>query len=88
MSAVALIVFRESLEAALIVSIVLAASVGIPGRGRWISAGVAGGAAVLREGSETLLFLVGVTASSYENPGALSVGGSARGASRHASHLL
>jgi high-affinity Fe2+/Pb2+ permease len=43
MFAVALIVFRETLEAALIVSIVLAASIGIPGRGRWIGAGVAGG---------------------------------------------
>ncbi len=43
MFAVALIVFRETLEAALILSIVLAASVGIPGRGRWITAGVTGG---------------------------------------------
>jgi high-affinity iron transporter len=44
MLAVAVIVFRETLEAALIVSIVLAASVGIPRRGAWISAGVAAGA--------------------------------------------
>ena len=34
------IVFRETLEAALIVAIVLAASRGIEGRGRWIAAGV------------------------------------------------
>jgi high-affinity iron transporter len=41
MIAVAIIVFREVLEASLIVSIVLAASKGTPGRGRWISGGVA-----------------------------------------------
>ncbi|MDQ6433097.1 FTR1 family protein [Mesorhizobium sp. LHD-90] len=44
------IVFRETLEAALIVAIVLAASRGIAGRGGWVAAGVAaglGGAAVL-----------------------------------------
>jgi len=45
MLAIAIIVFRETLEAALIVSIVLAASLGVVGRGRWIAAGVAGGAA-------------------------------------------
>jgi high-affinity iron transporter len=43
MLAVAIIVFREVLEAGLIVGIVMAASVGIPGRGRWIATGVAGG---------------------------------------------
>ncbi|HKJ00693.1 MAG TPA: FTR1 family protein [bacterium] len=36
----ALIVFREVLEAALVVSIVLAASGGLPRRGLWVSAGV------------------------------------------------
>lgn len=45
MLAIGVIVFREVLEAALIVSIVLAASAGIPGRGRWIGAGVALGIA-------------------------------------------
>lgn len=39
------IVFRETLEAALIVSIVLAASNGIPARGRWVIAGVFAGLA-------------------------------------------
>ena len=39
----AIIVFREVLEAALIVGIVLAASSGAPGRGRWVSCGIAGG---------------------------------------------
>src|SRR5947209_466823 len=38
-----IIVFREVLEAALIVSIVLAASKGAPGRDRWVSGGVAAG---------------------------------------------
>lgn len=39
----ALIVFREVLEAALIVGIVAAATRGIPGRVRWIGAGIAAG---------------------------------------------
>jgi high-affinity iron transporter len=39
----ALIVFREALEAALIVGIVGAATRGIPRRGRWIAAGIAAG---------------------------------------------
>lgn len=43
MLAIAIIVFREVLEAALIVSVVMAASSGIVGRNRWIGYGVAGG---------------------------------------------
>ena len=43
MLAVAIIVFREVLEAALIVSIVMAASLGIAKRNLSISGGVAGG---------------------------------------------
>ena len=43
MFAAALIVFRESLEAALIVSIMTAATRGIPSRGRWIVAGILAG---------------------------------------------
>ena len=39
----ALIVFREVLEAALIVGIVAAATTGIPGRGRYIAGGLAAG---------------------------------------------
>lgn len=38
-----LIVFREVLEAGLIVGIVLAATQGIAGRGRWIASGIAAG---------------------------------------------
>jgi len=44
MLAIALIVFREVLEAALIVGIVLAASHGVPDRTRWVGGGVAAGA--------------------------------------------
>ena len=45
-----IIVFREVIEAGLIVGIVMAATSGVPGRGRWIALGVAagvGGAALL-----------------------------------------
>ena len=41
----ALIVFREVFEAALVVGIVLAASQGVPRRGAWVGAGIAGGIA-------------------------------------------
>jgi high-affinity iron transporter len=44
MFATALIVFRESLEAALFVGIVAAATRGVAGRGRWLSTGVCAGA--------------------------------------------
>ena len=43
MLAVAVIVFREVLEAALVVGIVLAASRGVPRRGRWVVSGIAVG---------------------------------------------
>ncbi len=43
MFATALIVFREVLEAALIVSIVLAASKRVAGRGAWVAGGIGGG---------------------------------------------
>jgi high-affinity iron transporter len=39
-----IIVFREALEAGLIVGIVLAATEGVAGRGRWIAGGIAAGA--------------------------------------------
>lgn len=45
MFAAALIVFRESLEASLIISIMVAATRGIPARERWIFAGVLAGIA-------------------------------------------
>ncbi len=41
MLATAIIVYREVLEAALVVSIVLAAAKGVAGRGRWVAIGIA-----------------------------------------------
>src|SRR5262252_10915294 len=43
MPGIAVLVFREVLEAALVVSVVFAATRGVPGRGRWIGAGVLAG---------------------------------------------
>ena len=43
MAGIAVLVFREVLEAALIVSVVFAATRGVPGRSRWIGAGVLAG---------------------------------------------
>jgi high-affinity iron transporter len=40
---IAILVFREVLEAALVVSVVFAATRGVPGRERWIGAGIAAG---------------------------------------------
>ena len=40
-----IIVFREAMEAGLIVGIVLAATQGVPARGRWIAGGIAAGTA-------------------------------------------
>lgn len=45
MVAVLVIVFREVLEIGLVVGIVLAATRGVPSRGRWIAAGIAAGVA-------------------------------------------
>src|SRR5437868_3871201 len=39
----AIIVFREVIEAALVVSIVMAACQGLAGRGLWVGTGIAGG---------------------------------------------
>lgn len=61
MYAAAIIVFRESLEAALIISIMMAATRGIPMRGRWVLGGIfAGlaGATVVASGMEMIANLV------------------------------
>ena len=57
MFAAALIVFRESLEAALIIGVMAAATLGIPGRLRWIGGGVLAGmvgAALVASGMEAI----------------------------------
>jgi high-affinity iron transporter len=57
MLATAIIVFREVLEAALIVGIIAAATRAIPGRNRWLAAGIAAGlagAALVALGTERI----------------------------------
>ena len=44
MLATLIVVFRELIEVGLVVGIILAATRGVPARGRWVSAGVAAGA--------------------------------------------
>lgn len=43
MAGIAVLVFREVIEAALVVSVVFAATRGVPGRARWVGAGIAAG---------------------------------------------
>src|SRR6516162_2313084 len=62
MLATAIIVFREVLEASLVVGIVLAASRGVPRRGIWVGGGVAGGvfgAALVAASADALAAAVG-----------------------------
>jgi high-affinity iron transporter len=61
----AVIVFRETLEAALIVTIVLAATRGVYGRGRWVGGGVAGGLV----GALLIAAVAGAIAGSFEGMG-------------------
>ncbi|HEY3644836.1 MAG TPA: FTR1 family protein [Gammaproteobacteria bacterium] len=65
MFATAIIVFREVIEAALIVAIVLGASRGIAGRGRWVSAGI--GLGLL--GACVVAFFADVITSAFEGNG-------------------
>lgn len=70
MYAAAIIVFRESLEAALIISIMMAATRGIPMRGRWVLGGIfAGmaGAAVVASGMEMIANLVNGNGQEFLN---------------------
>jgi high-affinity iron transporter len=60
-----LIVFREVLEAGLIVGIVMAATRGVPGRGRWITIGMAGG--VL--GAGLVAMFAGVISDAFQGSG-------------------
>jgi high-affinity iron transporter len=57
MLATAIIVFREVLEAALVVGIVMAASRGVPRRGLWVAGGIAAGiagAALVAAGADAI----------------------------------
>lgn len=65
MLATAVIMFREVLEAALIIAIVLGASRGIAGRGRWISAGI--GLGLL--GASIVAILANVASSVFSGNG-------------------
>ncbi len=65
MLAALLIVFREVLEAGIVIGVVLAASEGIRGRGLWISAGVLGG--IL--GSALLAVFAGEISNAFEGSG-------------------
>ena len=60
-----IIVFREVIEAGIIVGIILAATKGIPGRGRWVAAGVAAGVA----GASLLAVFADVLANAFAGIG-------------------
>ncbi|MGN6463379.1 MAG: FTR1 family iron permease [Pseudolabrys sp.] len=60
-----IIVFREVLEAGLIVGIVMAATRGIDGRGRWIALGVAGGVI----GAGIVALFAGAISEAFEGAG-------------------
>jgi high-affinity iron transporter len=61
----ALIVFREVLEAALIVTIIMAATRGLPHRGKWVSLGILVGIA----GAGIVAALANIIASSFAGSG-------------------
>ena len=65
MFAALLMVFREVLEAALIITIVMAVTRGVPGRGKWIVGGIAAG--VL--GAVVVALFTGAIAESMEGVG-------------------
>jgi len=60
-----IIVFREVIEAGLIVGIVMAATRGVPGRGRWVSFGI--GAGVL--GAALVAIFAGAISQAFEGAG-------------------
>jgi high-affinity iron transporter len=65
MLATAVIMFREVLEAALIIAIVLGASRGIDGRGRWVLGGVALGLA----GASVVAVMANIASSEFSGNG-------------------
>jgi high-affinity iron transporter len=60
-----IIVFREVIEAGLIVGIVMAATRGVVGRGRWISIGVGGGIV----GATVVAMFAGVISDAFQGAG-------------------
>src|SRR5581483_377832 len=60
-----IIVFREIIEAGLVVGIVLAATAGVAGRGRWVAAGILGGAT----GAGLVAAFAGVLGSAFAGTG-------------------
>src|SRR5471030_2632113 len=60
-----IIVFREVIEAGLIVGIVLAATRGVAGRGRWVSIGIGGGVA----GAAVVAMFAGVISEAFQGAG-------------------
>src|SRR5512139_995011 len=60
-----IIVFREVLEAGLIVGIVMAATRGVPGRGRWVTIGIAGGIF----GAGIVAMFAGVISETFQGAG-------------------
>jgi len=76
MFAAALIVFRESLEASLIISIMAAATRGIPSRGRWMVSGVLAGllgAALVASSMEGISMLASGIGQELFNAGVLTL---------------
>jgi high-affinity iron transporter len=74
MFAIWILVFREVLEAAMIVSIVAAATRGVVGRWRWIGSGIAlgcAGAAVVAAGAERLAAAMSGMGQEWFNAGVL-----------------
>jgi high-affinity iron transporter len=65
MLAAAIIVFREMVEAGLVVGIVMAVTRGVAGRGYWVSLGIAGGLA----GSCIVALFAGVLAAAFNGAG-------------------
>jgi high-affinity iron transporter len=60
-----IIVFREAMEAGLIVGIVLAATEGVAGRGRWIAGGIAAGVA----GASLVAMFAAALSNAFEGAG-------------------
>jgi high-affinity iron transporter len=60
-----IIVFREVIEAGLIVGIVMAATRGVTGRGRWVSFGVIAGIA----GAAIVALFAGVISDAFQGSG-------------------